>query len=299
MGKQRKNSKLGDSDSKSEIDALIRLLDDPDEQVFEHVSKRLKLYGSEIVPALETAWEVYYEPEVQSRIEDLIHGIQFEEILFHFQNYINTEADNLLKGAILVARYRYPDLDETDLLGQIEKIKRAIWLELNYDLTPFEQINVINRVFFGFFGYKAENYSQFEPKAFFLPQVLEAKRGSPLLISILYMIVVQELDIPVYGVDIPLNFSVAYCAASDNYLEDSLEQVQFYINPLNAGQIFSEKEINDYLQRIALKAEPSYFQPMGNKYCIKQLLVQLKKSFEADKSYPRVEEIRILLEMFD
>lgn len=297
MEEKRKNSKL-EQNSNTEIEALISLLDDPDEQVFANVSQRLKFYGAEVVPILETAWETQYEPEIQNRIEDIIHGIQFDDIKIQFKDYLDSEPDNLLKGVILVARYRYPDIDETEILGQIEKIKRSIWLELNYDLTPFEQINVVNRVFFGLYQFKAEHYTQFDPKAFFLPQMLEAKRGSSILVAILYMIVVQELNIPIYGVPIPLNFSMAYClGAIDN--EEGSEQVQFYINLLNEGQIFSDKEINEYIKKVGLEPDSKYFSPISNKDSIKVLLEHLKKSFEVDKAYPRIQELETLLEMFD
>lgn len=297
MEEKRKNSKI-ELGSNTEIDALIRLLEDPDEQVYENVSERLKFYGSEIVPVLENAWETHFEPEIQNRIEDIIHGIQFDDIKIQFQDYLDTEPDNLLKGALLLARYRYPDLDETEVLGQIEKIKRAIWLELNYDLTPFEQINVINRVFFGFHQFKAEHYNHFDPKAFFLPQMLEAKRGSSILLGILYMIIVQDLNIPVYGVPIPLNFSMAYCLGAIDE-EEGAEQVQFYINLLNGGQMFSEKEINEYIKKVGLKQDSIHFRPIGNKKTVKLLLEHLKKSFEMDKAYPRIEEVDCLLKMFD
>ncbi|MEX0813518.1 MAG: transglutaminase-like domain-containing protein [Chitinophagales bacterium] len=301
MEERKKQSKLLKSQDTSELQALIRLLDDPDEKVFSNVSQRLKNYGTEIIPELEGAWETQYEPEIQSRIEDIIHSIQFSEVFQDFIDYLETDPENLLKGAILVARYRYPDTDEAELLGQIEKIRRAVWLELNYDLTPFEQINVINRVFFGFFGFKAEYYSQFDPKAFFLPQVLEAKRGSSLIVSILYMIVAQELDIPIYGVHIPMNFSIAYCHDFIEHFapeDDYRMQVQFYINPLNKGQVFSENEIGDYLKKMRIPNDESFFKPIDNKHCIKLLLADLKKTFEADKAYPRIEEITMLMRLF-
>lgn len=284
-----------------ELEALIKLLEDPDENVYSNISERLKNYGTEIIPLLESAWESHYEPEVQSRIEDIIHSIQFKELREDFKDYLRLEPENLLKGALLVAKYRYPDTDEAEILSQIEKIRRAVWLELNYDLTAFEQVNVFNKVFFGFFDFKAEYYSQFDPKAFFLPQVLEAKKGSSLIVSILYMIIAQELNIPVFGVNIPMNFSIAYCQDFiENLLpeDDHHSQVQFYINPINKGQIFSDKEIKEYLKKMGVSENESFYKPIGNKQCIELLLEELRKSFETDHAYPRIEEITSLLQLF-
>jgi hypothetical protein len=41
-------------------------------------------------------------------------------------------------GALLVAKFQYPDLHTVPVIQEIEKIKRNVWLELNSFLTPLE-----------------------------------------------------------------------------------------------------------------------------------------------------------------
>lgn len=41
----------------AEIDALLKLLDDPDEEIYQHVQQRLLGYGNEAISYLENAWE--------------------------------------------------------------------------------------------------------------------------------------------------------------------------------------------------------------------------------------------------
>jgi hypothetical protein len=60
------------------LHALIALMDDPDEQVYAHVRNRVLEIGPEAIQQLQTSWE---ESDLgllfQSRIENLIHEIQF------------------------------------------------------------------------------------------------------------------------------------------------------------------------------------------------------------------------------
>lgn len=61
----------------SELNALINLLDEPDEFVFDKVKERFFSYGLEAVPLLEDVWDSSYEhTQVQKRIEGIIHEIQ-------------------------------------------------------------------------------------------------------------------------------------------------------------------------------------------------------------------------------
>ena len=60
-----------------EIAALISLLDDPDQMVFEQVSAKVLSLGPAIIPNLESQWEQSLDSFLQERIENLIHQIQF------------------------------------------------------------------------------------------------------------------------------------------------------------------------------------------------------------------------------
>ena len=60
------------------LKALISLLDDSDEEVVAHVTEQLMSYGNEIIPRLEHAWEDLRDLQLQERIENIIHKIQFQ-----------------------------------------------------------------------------------------------------------------------------------------------------------------------------------------------------------------------------
>ena len=66
-------------DEKS-IKALIQLIDDPDEHIFLHVRDTLLSFGFDAIPFLENSWEHdHYDLIFQSRVEQIINEIQFEE----------------------------------------------------------------------------------------------------------------------------------------------------------------------------------------------------------------------------
>ena len=130
-----------------EISALLHLIDDPDEDVYNTVSEKIVSFGKEIIPNLENLWETIGNEETQERIELLIHRLHFRDLTTEFTNWKDNSAD-LLQGALIIAKYNYPDLQTAVIKQDIEKIRRNIWLELNNYLTPLEQINVMNSIFF-------------------------------------------------------------------------------------------------------------------------------------------------------
>jgi hypothetical protein len=114
-----------------EIDALLSLIDDPDGDVYLTVSGKLIDYGLPIKPNLEHLWENSPDEEVQSRIESIIHKLHLSDLEKEFVIWKNTADHDLLKGALLVAKFEFPEMVFQPTIDRIEKIRKNIWLELN------------------------------------------------------------------------------------------------------------------------------------------------------------------------
>ena len=112
-----------------EIQALLKLIDDPDEVVYETVSNKIISFGKDIIPNLENYWETTANTALQEKIEMLIHQLHFEDVKHDFEKW-NTDKPDLLAGTMLVAKYAYPTMDSMIIFKEIEKLRRNIWLEI-------------------------------------------------------------------------------------------------------------------------------------------------------------------------
>ncbi|MEY4110319.1 MAG: hypothetical protein RLZZ46_674, partial [Bacteroidota bacterium] len=108
---------------KNKISALISLLDDPDENIFQTVRDELIAIGSEVIPDLEESWQHSSDPACQERIESLIHHIQLSGVREQLVNWAKEEQPSVFDGALLVARFQFPDLNEERLRAQLDQIK--------------------------------------------------------------------------------------------------------------------------------------------------------------------------------
>jgi regulator of sirC expression with transglutaminase-like and TPR domain len=262
----------------------------------------LASYGPEIIPKLETYWEEALDSILQERIEHIIRHIQFHGVEAGFKQWLEHDSENLYKGALLVARFQYADLDEVKLRGEIDYIRRAIWLEMNYNLTPFEQINVFNHVFYSLMGFTGKSSDkQFSLPSYFINQVVESKRGNSISLGILYLILAQELDMPVYGVNLPRHFVACYTKDFLETLEedeDLRDQIICYINPLNRGTIFTRNEVTLYLKKIQEEPVKDHYLPIRNRETIKIYLQYLKQGYQADNNTEKLKELDELLRLF-
>ena len=285
--------------NKKEIFALISLLDDPDESVFRQVSMKFLSLGQNVIPVLEDAWEHSFDTLIQNRIENIIHQIQFDIIKDELKNWSHPDNQDLLEGALLIARYQYPDVDIAKIHKQIAQIKQDVWLELNEYLTALEKIKILNHIIFDVHNFSGNTTNYHAPQNSYINNVLESKKGNPLLLSIIYTIVAQSLEIPIYGVNLPEHFILCYVnvevmgipTAKDNHGSNVL----FYINPFSKGAVFGQNEVDAFLLQLKLPPLAMYYEPCSNLEIIKRLLRNLIASYEK-LGYPdKSEELRGLL----
>ena len=287
-------------ETNNEIVALLTLIDDPDQDVFDAVSEKIVDYGKPIIANLEHLWETTPEEHTQERIELLIHRLHFRDLLEDFRQWNVSGHHDLMLGALLVAKFQYPDLSTSPVLVEIEKIRRNIWLELNNYLTPLEQINIVTSILYSYYGLKGGETNYTEPNEFLLHKTLQAKRGNQIGNGILYLILCELLDIPVRAINLPKQFVIAYFKPgySEENLPDPYHKIEFFIDPAS-GQVFTHQDVESYFKRIAVHPVNSYFKPLLNKQVIIQLLDEFSKCFDGDKEKYKQKELTELSSLLD
>lgn len=296
--------KQEDEFPKDQLSALISLIDDPDEQIYNQIRQKIISLGESVIPQLESYWETENFGDLfQLRIEDIIHEIQFSSVQLALKKWISEGGEDLLEGMIILNRYQYPDLDELELRDEISKIRQDIWLELNDHLTAFEQIKVINHILFEVHGFRGNKKNYHSPQNSFLNQVLHLKKGNPLSLSILYLILAERLDIPMHGVNLPHHFILAYEDRFDIFREtdtaNAEKQILFYLDPFSKGTILSKAEIIRFLKRQKLEPEEHYFAPCDNRVMILRSIHNLIFAYQHAGDESKVEEMKVLLRIFE
>lgn len=282
-----------------EISALFHLIDDPDEEVFNAVSSRIINYGKGIIPNLENLWENTVREDIQERIEILIHRLHYRDLTEEFTQWNKNIHQDLLTGALMVARFQYPELVTAQVYQEIERLRRNIWLELNSYLTPLEQVNVLTSILYNYYSLRGTEIGYQHPEEFLINKQLESKRGNTIANGILYLILSELLDVPIRAINIPRQFVLGYFKSDydfSRHTENPLYKTEFFIDPLS-GQVFTHKDVENYFKRVNVPPVASYFKPLSNKRIIQQLLEEFSKCFDDDKSRYKQKELMALAEL--
>ena len=282
----------------SNIAALIKLLDEPDETAFGLIRNQIFSIGPDALAPLEKALENTFDSLVQERIQEIIRKLNQENLYVDFVNWLNLGSDDLLKGFILVTKTQYPALEEEEIRITVEQLKMDVWIELHENLTALENIKVINHVLFDQHHFDGNKSDMHAPQNSYVNTFLETHKGSPLSLGILFIILAQKLGMPVYGVNLPQHFILAYLT-EPGLSNPGEDDVLFYINPFNKGAVFTRREIELFIREMKFKPEKSFFSPCTNPDIIRRLINSLIYSYNQYGYSDKIEELQNLLNAFE
>ncbi len=266
------------------IEALVKLLDDPDESIYTEVKYQLLLLGPVALPYLESAWDSAMNNLFLQRTEEIIEEIKFNFLIQELKAWKENKQDDLLYAIWLITSFQYPEISYEFLNKQLELIKKDIWLELTEDLTSIEEVRIINHILYEVHQFNGNLANYFAVQNNYLHYVLENKKGNTVSLGILYLLIAQKLKLPIFGVSIPDYLILSYINGDANLYDASFQSLDdailFYINPFSKGILLQKEDISGFLEQIQTPSRESFFAPCSNIEIVQKLLNSIAESHE-------------------
>ncbi len=229
--------------SSRELSALLNLIEDPDEEVYQSVSSRLLSLGDEILPHLEDHKHTIEDSEHKEKLEQIIHKIEVSALEQGLEEWKQNDA------AIIISNYLNRENEKEQFIFEIEKIRKTAWLELNDYLTPLEEINILNRTIFDFYKLRGLETDYLKKEEFNLFYLLASKKGNSYSLAALYLIIAELLGINVNPVSIPKQNLLCYLNEENPFDPSTSNEILFFLDPLT-GQVYTHRDIENYLKKI-------------------------------------------------
>jgi regulator of sirC expression with transglutaminase-like and TPR domain len=276
--------------NREDLKAMISLLDDSDVEVVNIVENNIKNLGHEVIPILEKEWERNgLNPVLQKKIEDLVHDLHLTNLSADLESWKNNNHTDLMTGLWLIAKYQYPDLKVETLNQEIKNIQMKVWVNTHEKMHPNDMVKILNEVIFEQLKFEPNIKNFHSPSNSMFNLVLSQKKGNPVALSCLFILLAQRLDLPIYGVNLPNLFVLIF----------DYPGYRFYLNPFNRGQVFLEKDIDDYLKQMNIEPNEKYYKSCSNIEIIKRILTNLSFAYQKIGEEDKQNEVNQFLKIFD
>jgi len=292
------------TENNREIDALVSLMDEPNDEIFAEIRTKVISHGTKAIPILEEAWLHTFSGLHSKRLELAIEEIKFHETISEIFNWLDDKTSELTKLIHVISSYLNEHYNTEDQQKWINQLYRDCWLELNKSLTALEKIKVINHVFYKVYDFKNFLPDQNQFEGFFFDYMQHNKKGNAMLIGMLYLTIAQRLKLPLSGVNLPNQFVLAYTEKESIEEENISEKVNekdilFYINPSNEGAVFTKREIKGYLKHLEINEKEEHFLPCTRKIMCLRYLSEINDGLIAENRTLKAQYIRSLIQILN
>lgn len=281
----------------SELSALLNLIDDPDEDVFHSITERFIGMGQEIIPILEEHQLSTHDEELIKKTNYIIDLVALSVLTNELMEWKHSEDQSAIEAALIISKFLNRSFDQENTFFEIEKIRRSIWLELNDYLTPLEEVNIINKIVFGYYKFKGIETNYSKPKDFDLSALISEKQANTFPIAALYLLISEMLGLGLKAADVPRQNLLCYYEEEPLFDEQG-SSILFFIDPLN-GQIYTHKDIENYLKKINYVPHPLQIPAVSNVRFVQKWLSELTKVEKEAEQDHRYKEIKALIEKLD
>lgn len=255
--------------SKNYETAIIRLLDDDSPIVQKVVLQELKRLDSTGIRLLEKVIEEHLAPVTCARryLRE-IRGPDPAEKYIEFIHSLNYELET---GLLMLNRTVDPSIDIAFCCSQIDAIAERCRQLILSSSTALEKCRVINRVLFYEYGFRKMEKDSDDPHGNLFSSVLMRRRGLPLPLTALYILIAQRCHLQLESVQLPGYFIVG-CF---------VEKMPFFINPFNNGAFLSAKKLQKLLSEQNVQLTPRMLFPISLGEMLSECCCRLATQYQA------------------
>ncbi|TGK08572.1 transglutaminase [Leptospira fletcheri] len=176
--------------------------------------------------------------------------------------------EDLEEGAFLLSSVTEPELSYPEFRTYLDRIALRVeeLVDLNEDLASDDvKVHFLTRVLSQEEGFSGNHEEYEDPDNSYLHRVFVTKRGIPISLSVIYLLVAHRLNLPLYGVNMPLHFLLHF--ESNDY--------ETYIDPYHGGVMLDRSTCIRFLKANGFQAHDRYFTHASSMTILKRMFRNL------------------------
>lgn len=274
--------------TKTEIESLIYLLEDPDPYVKSNVKNRLFELGEQAVPLLDEQKSQSKDDEERELINDIIQWITYGSLQEDFMEVLENGLGNLkqLEDAVFIlARFENPTLREEEYKRKLDRFASMVSDDLKYQLDDSKKMHLLLDFVFEELSFRGSNVDYYNPDNSYLHRVIDRRQGLPISLGLIVLFLARRLDLPFYGVNMPIHFMLKYKGELDEVL----------IDPFDRGKTVTYNQCYFFLKQNGVEPKSEHFDTAQPYDILARCIRNLIQSYSRLEKDDKVENLKNLL----
>ncbi len=217
------------------VRAAATLLLDPSPRVHEACADQLLRWGAVARAPLESLCEAG-DAESNARVRAVLRRLNVRCWVASFRDFVGGQPIDLETGLLHVARLPRPLLDLRRVVAQLDEWADALRPRVE-GLGTRRVVSALAQFFRDDLGFRGDNRRYYDPGNNFLDQVLRRRRGVPISLCAVYVLVGRRVGLPIEGVGLPGHFILRMRGARSVLLD-----------PFHGGRVLTRRDCIERIQ---------------------------------------------------
>ncbi|MEK6709704.1 MAG: transglutaminase-like domain-containing protein [Nitrospinota bacterium] len=179
---------------------------------------------------------------------------------------------DLERGSFLLAMYGFPLEDMRRRGAGLDRMAAALRDRLEGADSPAEVVERTAEYLHGELRFDGERENYYDPQNSYLNRVIERRRGIPITLSVLYLLMGQRLGLPFRGVGMPGHFIVKYEAPEG----------PIFLDPFDRGRRLGVEDCASIVRGLGYHFDPHFLQETPPRRIVERMVNNLIGIFQRE-----------------
>lgn len=263
--------------TEGELRALLSLLADEDEGVARAAWDVLFQAGDAALPYLQEAFNAS-DVRLRGRARVLLEEMRLGDLEERWRQFLQApdEGLDLERGCLILAGIAGAEVNERSTQSFLDVVAGTV----RAHMAATGGLQALGEVLFDNLGFRGGDFEN--PDHHYLPAVLERRRGLPIALAAVYIIVGRRVGLPVYGVAMPDHFFALYERVED----------PAYVDCYNRGQVYRYETLHNLLTRRGVTYPDHILAPCSHRLTLYRMLNNLERVYTQAENHRLADRVR-------
>lgn len=254
--------------SDAEIAALVMLLErESKRDNVAIIRARLEELGSTALPWLDAASAERGSQDGAAAA--LATHIRRRALETEWERWVRAPDTDLERGVLLIDRFGDPLRDAAVVTRDLDRLAEELGRRLSGASDAGETLSRVRTFLFAELGFQGNTECYEDPRNSYLSCVLARRRGIPVSLSVVVLLIARRLRLPIVGIGMPGHFLVRF----------GHEPSGPYVDAFGGGRVLTRENCASWLRASGFAGDSRLLLPVGSRYIVARMLRNLVATF--------------------
>jgi regulator of sirC expression with transglutaminase-like and TPR domain len=263
--------------------ALISLLTDDDVNVYRTVRQKIISFGSGSGSWLREH-TLSNDPVLRRRAREILTYFARQDADNHLLVFCLNQGEDfdLEQSVLLLARTQYPEINPEGYSAILDGYAGDLRDRLDLNGDPIQILRTINEYLFRELRYRGDEQHYHDPDNIYFNCVIDRAKGTPISLSVVYLLVARRLGLPVAGIGLPGHFVCRFQSS----------RAEIYIDVFHEGKLLTKADCVRQVVQLPHRFDESCLAPMSSRRILLRICANLHQIYTQQKAAEQVDRLQ-------